>query len=74
MGPIPEAPDDAILLSLGFTLAHSEIDTAIVGTKSPDHIRVNVEMVEHALPIAGKVVDELHRRYDALADEWWQQG
>ena len=73
MGPVPSAPDDPILLALGFTLAHDAIDTAIVGTKNPNHVRSNVEMVEHALPIAREAVDELHRRYDALVDGWRQQ-
>jgi hypothetical protein len=74
LGPIPGAPGDPILLSLGFTLAHDAVDTAIVGTKNPEHVRANVEMVERALPIAQEVVDELHRRYDELADGWRQQG
>jgi len=72
-GPIPGAPDDPILLSLGFTLAHDAVDTAIVGAKNPDHVRANVEMVKQALPIARKAVDELHERYDELADGWRQQ-
>ncbi len=71
-GPVPGAPDDPILLALGFTLAHDVIDAAIVGTKNPDHVRANVEMVERGLPIAQEAVNELHRRYDALADGWRQ--
>lgn len=73
MGPIPGAPDNPILLTLGFTLAHAAVDTAIVGTKNPEHVQVNVEFVEHMLPIPAEAVAELQRRYDELANDWRQQ-
>ena len=66
MGPIPGAPQDPLLLALGFVLAHAEVDTAIVGTRDPQHMQANVEMVEHQLPIPAQVVEELHRRRDLL--------
>lgn len=66
MGPIPKAPQDPILLALGFTLAHEEVDTAIVGTRNPDHMRANIKLVENELPIPPEVVQELHRRFDQL--------
>lgn len=66
MGPIPEAPEDPILLALGFTLAHEAVDTAIVGTGNPDHMKANIELVENTLPISAKVVHELHRRFGQL--------
>jgi aryl-alcohol dehydrogenase-like predicted oxidoreductase len=73
LGPLPpEAPDNPILLALGFTLAHDEVDTAIVGTKNPDHLRGNIYWVDHELPLAPQVVDELHRRFDELGGDWEQ--
>jgi hypothetical protein len=66
--------NDSIVPALGFTLAHDAIDTAIVGTKNPDHVRANIELVEHALPIPEEVVEELRQRYDELVDGWRQQG
>ena len=66
MGPIPGAPQDPILLALGFTLAHDEVDTAIVGTRNPDHMRANITLVENELPIPKEAVQELHRRFDQL--------
>jgi aryl-alcohol dehydrogenase-like predicted oxidoreductase len=66
MGPIPEAPEDPILLALGFILAHEAVDTAIVGTSDPDHMRANIGLVENDLPISAKVVHELHRRCGQL--------
>ncbi len=66
MGPLLAAPQDPILLALGFVLAHEEVDTAIVGTRNPDHMRANVEIVENELPLALGVVQELHRRFDQL--------
>jgi aryl-alcohol dehydrogenase-like predicted oxidoreductase len=59
-------PEDPILLSLGFTLAHDEVDTAIVGTRNPEHMRANIERVENELPLSEEVVEELHRRFDEL--------
>jgi GrpB-like predicted nucleotidyltransferase (UPF0157 family) len=66
MGPLPEAPQDPILLALGFVLAHEEVDTAIVGTHNPDHMRANVETVKGGLPLDMNAVQELHRRFDQL--------
>jgi aryl-alcohol dehydrogenase-like predicted oxidoreductase len=72
MGPVPGAPDDPILLSLGFVYAHEEVDTAIVGTTSLSHLRSNIDMVERRLPIATESVDELRRRFDELGETWRQ--
>ena len=71
-GPIPDAPDDRILLALGFTFAHSQVDTAIVGTTNPDHLLSNIEMVNAGLKLADGVVEELYRRFDVLGGEWRQ--
>lgn len=71
-GPIDAAPENRILAALGFTLSHPEVDTAIVGTRNPDHMRANIEMVENQLPISPAVVNELHRRFEALDDDWRQ--
>lgn len=71
--PIPGAPDDPILLALGFTLAHDEVDTAIVGTSDPEHMRANIERVETELPIAAQAVEELHCRFDQLEEGWVQR-
>jgi aryl-alcohol dehydrogenase-like predicted oxidoreductase len=66
MGPIPQAPRDPILLALGFVLAHEEVDTAIVGTRNPDHMKTNIELVEKELPILQEVVEELHHRFSRV--------
>ena len=71
-GPVPGAPADRILLALGFTFAHPQVDTAIVGTTNPDHLLSNIEMVNSGLRLADGVVDELHRRFDLLGGNWRQ--
>ena len=71
-GPIPGAPDDPILLALGFTLAHEEVDTAIVGTTDPQHMHENLERARGALPIAREAVQTLHHRYDESEAGWLQ--
>ncbi|MDA1297069.1 MAG: aldo/keto reductase [Chloroflexi bacterium] len=73
-GPLPEEPDDPILLALGFTLGQSEVDVAIVGTKDPSHMASNVRMVEHDLPVSKAAIAELQRRWDAHAGSGaWRQ-
>ena len=71
-GPIPGAPDDRILLAMGFVFAHPEVDTAIIGTRNPSHMLANIELVEKELPIRTEVVAELHRRFEQLGNEWVQ--
>ena len=70
LGPIDGAPQDPILLAMGFLFAHDEISTAIIGTHNPDHLRANVEMLESELPIPSEAVEELHRRFDAVGQNW----
>ena len=71
MGPIPNAPEDRMLVALGFVLAHPEVNTAIIGTRSPAHMRSNVEN-EAKLPIPAEVVEELRRRFDEVGADWEQ--
>lgn len=71
-GPIPGAPDHRILLALGFTLSHDEVDTAIVGTRNPAHMQANLDWMERELPIASEAVAELHARFDEMGRDWPQ--
>ncbi len=73
-GPLPQAPENRIVLALGFTLAHDEIETVIVGTQNPDHMRANLQWMEAEFPIASETVAELHRRFDELGQDWVQLG
>ena len=72
LGPIPGAPGDRIALSLGFVLAHPEVDTAIVGTRNPAHMKSNIEKTETELPIPPEVVAEIRRRFDEIGSDWPQ--
>ncbi len=72
-GPIDEAPSDRILLAMGFTFAHQEIDTAIIGTQNPDHMVSNIALVESQLPISNLAVELLHARFNAHDSGWIQQ-
>ena len=72
MGPLPEAPENPILLALGFVLAQPEVDTVIVGTHNPSHLVSNIEMVARQLPIPPETVKALHRRFEEAGDEWLQ--
>lgn len=72
-GELPAAPDNRILLSLGFTFAHDAVDVAIVGTKTPKYMRANIDMVKNDLPIPGETVAALHKRFEEIGREWPQQ-
>ena len=74
LGPLPGAPDDRILLALGFVAARPEVDVAIVGTLDPDHMVSNLELVERGLSIDAAAVEELYRRFDRLGGDWEQRG
>jgi aryl-alcohol dehydrogenase-like predicted oxidoreductase len=74
LGAIPEAPDQGVLLALGFCLAHDAVTTAIVGTQNPEHLRQNIEWVAERLPLSASVVEDLYRRFEQFADEEdWRQ-
>lgn len=72
MGALPQAPEDPILLALGFVLAQPQVDTIIVGTHNPLHLSSNIEMVTHQLPIPTETVDALQRRFEEADDGWFQ--
>ena len=70
MGPVTGEPDDRFLTAFGFVLAHPEVDTIIVGSHNPDHVRDNIETLEQRLPIPRETVEELQRHFDELDDGW----
>jgi aryl-alcohol dehydrogenase-like predicted oxidoreductase len=72
MGPIPNAPEDRMWLALGFVLAHDEVDTAIVGTRNPAHMRANISGLDTHLPIALEAVQALHLRFEQVRHHWVQ--
>jgi aryl-alcohol dehydrogenase-like predicted oxidoreductase len=70
--PLPGTTLERIELALGFTLAHPEVDVAIVGTKTPKYMRANVAFIESGDALSEEAVDELHRRFDAHGQDWPQ--
>jgi aryl-alcohol dehydrogenase-like predicted oxidoreductase len=68
-GPIPGAPEDHVALALGYALAHEDVHTAILGTRSPEHMLSNIE-IANAPPLSPETVEELHRRHDRLGKDW----
>ncbi|MCA9983345.1 MAG: aldo/keto reductase [Anaerolineales bacterium] len=72
MNPPAGAPTNRILLALGFTLAHEDVDTIIVGTKNPAHMQANLDWIANELPIDPAVVAELHNRFETLDSDWVQ--
>jgi aryl-alcohol dehydrogenase-like predicted oxidoreductase len=74
LGALPDAGLDRIALALAFTLAHDAVDTAIVGTRNPQHAADNIARVQRGLAIAPALLRELHRRFDQLDRDWVQLG
>jgi aryl-alcohol dehydrogenase-like predicted oxidoreductase len=74
LGPIQDAPEDRIAMSLGFLFGHAEVDTAIVGTRNIGHLKSNIELVESGVSVPESVTAELYRRWDQLDDDWVGQG
>ena len=72
-GDLPGGPADRIELSLAFTLDRPEIDTAIVGTRNPAHMRANIALMDRGLGLPEELTAELHRRFEILDDDWFQQ-
>jgi aryl-alcohol dehydrogenase-like predicted oxidoreductase len=72
MGSLPGAAEHRILQALGFTFAHDAVDVAIVGTGNADHMKSNIEWVNTKLPIDPAFVREMHRRFEALGQDWAQ--
>ena len=70
LGPIPGAPDNPTTLVLGFVYSHPEVDTAIVGTGNPSHLRSNVEVLERGVALHAETLEELYSRFDKLDDGW----
>ena len=74
MGDIPDEPEDRIETSLGFTFAHPQVDTAILGTQNQAHMQSNVRMVESGMNVPGSVIAELQARFDEVGESWEQRG
>jgi aryl-alcohol dehydrogenase-like predicted oxidoreductase len=68
LGPLAGDPEDPILLSLGFAYAHDDLDVAIIGTRSPEHMEANCAMVEAGASISDATVQDLCSRWDRLDD------
>ncbi len=73
-GPLPSEPEDRIGLALAFTFAHDEVDVAIVGTRTPEHMPANVRRVEEGVSIAPDTLAALYERFDRLDNGWVQKG
>ncbi len=63
---------DRILLAMGFTFAHPDVDVAIIGTQNPAHVLANIEMVAQQLPIDTALIEALYARFKSVGADWPQ--
>ncbi len=57
--------DNRSTFLLRYTLSHPEVDTIIVGTLSPEHLRENLQAVERG-PLPASVYNEMKKRLDRV--------
>jgi hypothetical protein len=74
LGPLPSEIAHRILLALGFTFAHEQVDVIIIGTRNPAHMKSNIDWVNSSLPIDPVLVEDLHRRFEEIGQDWVQMG
>lgn len=72
LGPIAGMPTSAVELAFQFVMAHGPVDTAIVGTRNPEHLLGNIEMLDQGDPLPQTVIDELYGRFEQLGRNWVQ--
>ena len=70
-GPV-EGEDDPVRMALGFTFAHPEVDTAIVGTTNLRHLQSNAAMLDEGLSVSEATMDALVGRFSELGEDWRQ--
>jgi hypothetical protein len=56
------------------SLAHSELDTATLGTRDPRHMTSNINITVNRLPTSAELIRESHRRFDSVVSRWSQLG
>ncbi len=67
-----EGDDDPIRMAMGFTFAHPEVDTAIVGTTNLRHLQSNAAMLDEGLSVSEGTMDVLVQRFAELGADWRQ--
>jgi aryl-alcohol dehydrogenase-like predicted oxidoreductase len=71
IGPVI-GEEDPIKMAMGFTFAHNQVDTAIVGTTNPEHLLSNIAMLDKGVELASETMGTLIKRFDDLGAEWQQ--
>lgn len=67
-----EGDDDPIRMAMGFTFAHPEVDTAIVGTTNLRHLQSNAAMLDEGLSVPESTMEALVKRFAELGQDWRQ--
>lgn len=67
-----EGDDDPIRMAMGFTFAHPEVDTSIVGTTNLRHLQSNAAMLDEGLSVPESTMEALVKRFAELGQDWRQ--
>ena len=71
LGPIA-GEADSIKFAMGFTFAHKEVDTAIIGTTNPAHLLANIALLDEGVCMQSGAMDTLIERFTQLGEDWPQ--
>lgn len=71
LGPIA-GEADSIKFAMGFTFAHKEVDTAIIGTTNPAHLLANIALLDEGVSMESGAMDTLTQRFTILGEDWPQ--
>ena len=72
LGPV-EGEGDPIRMAMGFTFAHPEVDTAIVGTTNLRHLQSNAALLEEGITLPAGTLETLAQRFSQLGGDWQQR-
>ena len=72
MGAV-DGEDDPIRMAVGFTFAHPEVDTAIVGTTNLRHLQSNAAMLDEGIDMPAGTMETLVQRFSQIGADWTQK-
>ena len=72
--PVESLNMDRVSLAMAFVFSYAEVDTAIIGTRNPKHMRENLTRFQNGVTIDEHLRDEIETRFNALGTHWPQLG
>jgi aryl-alcohol dehydrogenase-like predicted oxidoreductase len=74
IGPRLSPVADRFSLAMAFVFSYMEVDTAIIGTRNPNHMRDNLKRFESGLALDAELQEQLETSFNSLGAHWPQLG